>query len=162
MNTHFYCSQVTYAASLSYFELELDPLFRLEDAAIRSAGWCFIPGSNVTSRPLSTSLATVFLSPQNIASHNSGTKLFGCQEEPLVPGGFGMRVSHPNLRTSPPNPTRTRVACRKACNVLAMMPIHKNTATEIRTVATGKELPVQDTGYFTEVKKPLSSRRDRN
>jgi hypothetical protein len=40
-----------------------------------------------------------------------------------------------------------------------MMPIHKNTATEIRTVATGKELLVQDTGYFTEVKTALEQTR---
>jgi hypothetical protein len=52
MNTHFYCSQVTYAASLGYYELELNPLFRLEDTAIRSVGWCFKPGSNVASGPL--------------------------------------------------------------------------------------------------------------
>jgi hypothetical protein len=64
-------------------------------------------------------------------------------------------LSSPNLPTSPPNPARTRVACRKACNVLAMMPIPKHTPTEIRTVATGKEIPVQDTEYFTEVSSPL-------
>ena len=48
-----------------------------------------------------------------------------------------------------------RVACRKACNVLAMTPIPKHIPIEITTAATGKEIPVQDTEYFTEVSSPL-------
>lgn len=70
-----------------------------------------------------------------------------------------MRAFQPSSCTWPPNPTRTRVVCQRACNVLAMTPMPKQTPTEIKTVAFGKRLPVEDTDYFSElddVSSPLS------
>jgi hypothetical protein len=55
-----------------------------------------------------------------------------------------------------------RLACQKACNVLATMPTPKHTPTEIRMVATGKEIQVCDTGYFTEVSSSYSSKHNQN
>jgi hypothetical protein len=60
------------------------------------------------------------------------------------------------------NPTRTRVACQTACNVLAMMPIPKHIATETVTVDTGKELRVRDMEYLTEVSSSRPSGRNQN
>jgi hypothetical protein len=70
-------------------------------------------------------------------------------------------LSNPALSTSPPNLTRMRVGCRKVCSELAMMPIPKYTATEIRTVATGKELLVQDTESFIEVSGAVKQAKSR-
>jgi hypothetical protein len=60
------------------------------------------------------------------------------------------------------NPGRMRVAYLQAWYVLATMPTPKHTATETMMVATGKELRVRDTEYFTEVSSPSVSRTNRN
>ncbi len=95
-------------------------------------------------------------------------KLQYFQYESLVSGRLGSKaprlpacqaVSLMHLRLTQ---TRTRVACLKACNVLAMMPLLKYTATEVRTVAIGKDFLERDTGYFTRVSCAPNSNRIQN